>query len=240
MTITGLPLLLSWGLLATTGRAAPSPEPAASGTATVPLAACAASMDDQLPSPTPSDFHFSGHIRRYYVAAEEVEWDYAPTQWDNWLGVPLEVSPRAQRAGADRFGTKWLKGLYRGYTDSSFTQRTPQPPWQGTQGPTLRAEVGDLIEIMFVNKLTAAYATMHSMGLHYTKRSEGSNYANNTVPGQNVVLPESESVPPARPGLPPGIPPGGCVIYKWVVDDASGPPAGEPARVNIPCCPSRP
>jgi hypothetical protein len=44
-------------------------------------------MDGRLPSPTPSDFHFSGNVRRYYIAAEEVEWDYAPTGWDNWLGV---------------------------------------------------------------------------------------------------------------------------------------------------------
>jgi hypothetical protein len=32
-------------------------------------------------------FNFSGTIRRYYVAAEEIEWDYAPSGWDNWLGV---------------------------------------------------------------------------------------------------------------------------------------------------------
>jgi hypothetical protein len=51
------------------------------------LEACSTSMDGQLPSPTPSDFQFSGNVRRYYVAAEEVEWDYAPTGWDNWLGV---------------------------------------------------------------------------------------------------------------------------------------------------------
>ena len=89
-----------------------------------------------------------------------------------------------------------------------------------------------MIEILFINKLTAAYATMHSMGLQYSKSNEGSNYANNTVPGQNVVLPESESVSPARPGLPPGVPPGGCAVYKWLVNGGSGPPAGEPARVS--------
>jgi hypothetical protein len=44
-------------------------------------------LDGKLPSSTPSDFHFSGNVRRYYIAAEEFEWDYAPTGWDNWLGV---------------------------------------------------------------------------------------------------------------------------------------------------------
>lgn len=48
---------------------------------------CTATLDGQLPSFTPSNFHYSGNVRRYYIAAEEVEWDYAPTGWDNWLGV---------------------------------------------------------------------------------------------------------------------------------------------------------
>lgn len=51
------------------------------------LSACAASMNGVLPSPTPSGYDFSGNVRKYYVAAEEVEWNYAPTGWDNWLGV---------------------------------------------------------------------------------------------------------------------------------------------------------
>lgn len=51
------------------------------------LSQCAASLDGQLPSQTPSNFDFSGNVRRYYVAAEEMEWDYVPSGWDNWLGV---------------------------------------------------------------------------------------------------------------------------------------------------------
>lgn len=131
-------------------------------------------------------------------------------------------------AGANQYGTTWLKALYRGYTDATFTTRSEQPAWQGTQGPTLRSEVGDLIEIMFVNNLSKNYATMHSMGLQYTKYSEGADYPNNTAPGVNVVLPESEAVPPVQAGIPPG----GCVVYKWMVDDVSGPNYGEPAKVH--------
>lgn len=51
------------------------------------LSNCAASLDGQLPYQTPSNFDFSGNVRRFYVAAEEVEWHYAPSGWDNWLGV---------------------------------------------------------------------------------------------------------------------------------------------------------
>lgn len=48
---------------------------------------CTATLDGSLPEFTPSNFKFSGNVRRYYLAAEETEWDYAPTGWDNWLGV---------------------------------------------------------------------------------------------------------------------------------------------------------
>lgn len=54
---------------------------------------------------------------------------------------------------------------------------------------------------------------MHSMGLAYTKVSEGADYPDNTVPGENVVLSQSDAVPPIENGVPPQ----GCVVYKWLV-----------------------
>lgn len=141
--------------------------------------------------------------------------------------VPLEKSPRYQSTPNPEHGTKWLKALYRGYTDDTFTNYTEQPAWQGTQGPTLRAEVGDMIEILFVNKLSKNYATMHSMGLAYTKYSEGADYPNNTAPGQNVVLAESAHVPPVQPGVAPG----SCVVYRWLATELAGPTGEAPAAV---------
>jgi hypothetical protein len=135
------------------------------------------------------------------------------------------MSARAQYAGYTGYGTKWLKALYRGYTDSTFTKYSDQPAFQGTQGPTIRAEVGDLIEILFINRLRKNYATMHSMGLAYTKTNEGSNYPNNTMPSEPVHLPLSDRVPPA-------VTPGDCVVYKWVVNTPAGPPEGTPAKVH--------
>lgn len=114
-------------------------------------------------------------------------------------------------SGALTYGTKWLKALYRGYTDASFTTLSPQPPWQGTLGPTLRSEVNDLVQIMFVNRLPDNYATMHSMGLGYTKAvGEGADYPNNTAPGQDSPQTYVNAVPPA-------VAPGNCVVYKWFV-----------------------
>ncbi|KAF2165478.1 hypothetical protein M409DRAFT_67295 [Zasmidium cellare ATCC 36951] len=177
----------------------PSPTPSSAS----PWQACAASMNGQLPAQTPSDFHFSGNVRRYYVAAEEVQWDYAPMGWDNWLGVPIDKSPRAKPY--TKFNTTYLKALYRGYTDASFTQLTEQPPWQGTQGPTLRSEVGDLLEIMF---------------------NEGSDYVPNPRPHENATIPLSSAVPP----LDGGIGPGECVVYKWLPDDAVAPNGNDQSR----------
>jgi FtsP/CotA-like multicopper oxidase with cupredoxin domain len=140
----------------------------------------------------------------------------------------MNVSPRADSAGANTFGTKWLKALYRGYTNESFSQYSEQPPWQGTQGPTLRGEVGDMIEIMFINKMTNNYATMHSMGLDYTKYSEGADYPNSTTPGTSNQLPQTDAVSPIQAGIAPS----GCVAYKWLVSDSAGPNADEPSRTH--------
>lgn len=137
------------------------------------------------------------------------------------------MSPRA--APLLDYNTTYIKGLYRGYTDSTFSEYTEQPAWQGTQGPTLRSEVGDLVEIMFVNKLSKAYATMHSMGLQYSKTSEGSDYPNVTMPGYNETLNTANAVPPVDAGVGPG----NCAVYKWVVPDIAGPNADEPARVCL-------
>jgi hypothetical protein len=48
------------------------------------LQTCAGDMNGKLPNYTPPSFEFSGNVRKYYIAAEEVQWDYAETGWDNW------------------------------------------------------------------------------------------------------------------------------------------------------------
>ncbi|KAL2217717.1 putative multicopper oxidase [Thermoascus aurantiacus ATCC 26904] len=151
---------------------------------------CKAHLNGQLPYYVPPNFHFSGTVRRYYVAAEIVTWDYAPTGWDNWLGVPMN----------------------EGYTDATFEERSEQPPWLGFQGPILRAEVGDMIEIMFVNKMEHFFSSMHSMGLFYTKESEGSVYYNGT---SSVAIGDA-------------VPPGGCFV---LVQDNVGPSPGSDSQI---------
>ena len=47
-------------------------------------------------------------------------------------------------------GSTFLKAVYREYTDDTFTTRVPQKQASdGLAGPTIMAEVGDLITIVF-------------------------------------------------------------------------------------------
>ena len=176
-------------------------------------------MDGKLPNTIPADFNFSGNVRRYYISAEQAKWNYAPSGWDNWLGVPIGASPRASSAGytaPGSLGLRWEKAFYFGYTDATFSTQVPKSSTQGSQGPTLRAEVGDMIEILFVNKLTNNYASMHSMGLAYSKQNEGSLYPNYTA----------QAPVDRQPPVGSGVPPGGCYVYKWLINDGSAPTQG--------------
>jgi hypothetical protein len=143
---------------------------------------CIQILDNQLPPFQPSDFHFSGNVRTYYVQAEQLSWDYVPTGWDNWLGVPINDSVRAQEAGYVSAGWKWEKAVYRGYTDSSFTQKTAQPSWQGINGPTLRAEVGDMIQILFVNSTYVLGQKVPTRGRFWSPYSRDISFDSQSTP----------------------------------------------------------
>jgi hypothetical protein len=77
-------LLLSVSLLGATISVLAAPSPASSrheGT----WDECEARLNGQLPYYVPPTFHFSGNVRRYYVAAEIDPWDYAPTGMGSWI-----------------------------------------------------------------------------------------------------------------------------------------------------------
>ena len=86
-------------------------------------------------------------VRTYYIAADEVDWDYAPGGVNKMMGMKFEgYSKVFTERGPHRIGTVYRKALYREYTDETFTQLKPRPAeWEhtGILGPILRAEVGD-------------------------------------------------------------------------------------------------
>ncbi len=143
-----------------------------------------------------------GHVREYYIAAEQVEWDYAPSGLELMHGAEIPYPWGLHR--------RWTKTRYVEYTDGTFSQRKPQPEWLGILGPIIRAEVGDTVVVHFRN-LTRGYHSIHVHGLRYDKQNEGAIYANNL------------------PGI--AVPPNGNFTYHWLADAGSGPTPGESSRL---------
>uniref|UniRef100_A0A673KH19 ferroxidase n=1 Tax=Sinocyclocheilus rhinocerous TaxID=307959 RepID=A0A673KH19_9TELE len=129
-----------------------------------------------------STVHLSGKIRKYFIAAEKIRWDYAPSGMDKLtnesLTKPGSVSEMFFGMSGGRLGGKYWKVVYREYTDKSFTlkrKRTSAEAHLGILGPILRAEVGDTFQVMFMNKADRIYS-IQPHGLHYDKPFEGVFY----------------------------------------------------------------
>jgi FtsP/CotA-like multicopper oxidase with cupredoxin domain len=155
--------------------------------------------------------------RVYYVAAEEVEWDYAPGSMNRITGKPIgERENIFIGAGPDRIGKVYRKSIFREYTDSTFTQLKERPPeWQhlGILGPLLRGAVGDTIVVQFRNNTTHP-ASMHPHGVFYAKSSEGAGSADGTNGGE-----QSDDA----------VAPGGHYRYVWSIPERAGPGHDEPS-----------
>jgi multicopper oxidase len=123
--------------------------------------------------------------RVYYLAADEVLWDYAPSYPDNpVMGEPFSAEESVYlKQGDDRIGRRYLKAIYREYTDGSFSTlkaRSPEESHLGILGPILHAEVGDTIVVHFRNN-TRLSIGIHPHGLLYDKSSEGAHYRTETA-----------------------------------------------------------
>ncbi|KAI5127395.1 Coagulation Factor V [Manis pentadactyla] len=111
----------------------------------------------------------SGNRKYYYLAAEEVSWDYAKlakSEMDNedHYDIPED--------------TIYKKVVFRKYLDSTFSTRDPRGECEehlGILGPVIRAEVGDVIQVRFKNLASRPYS-LHAHGLFYEKSSEGKTY----------------------------------------------------------------
>ena len=176
-------------------------------------AAAAGSMADAA-APTPS-----GKVRTYYVAADEVEWNYTPDGINKMMGMKFEGYPKVfTEQGPHRIGTTYRKALYREYTDETFTKLKPREPnWEhaGILGPILRAEVGDTISVVFKNNGTHP-ASIHSHGVFYNKDSEGASYDDGTSGNDKA----DDDVAPGKTHL-----------YTWQVPERAGPGPGDPSSL---------
>jgi manganese oxidase len=145
-------------------------------------------------------------VHTYYVAADEVDWNYTPLGVDKMMGMEFTgYSKVFTERGPHRIGSTYRKALYREYTDETFTKlKARQSEWEhlGMLGPVLRAEVGDTIRVVFKNNATHPFS-MHPHGVFYAKDSEGAGYDDGTSGPDKM-----------------GVPPGKTHIYTWEVPSA--------------------
>ena len=137
---------------------------------------------------------YEAQTRVYYIAAEKVMWDFAP-------------SGKAEAPWSKR--TKYQKVRYIEYTDDSYSTKKEQPVWLGILGPIIRGVEGDTLKIVFMNKADKPYS-MHPHGLLYTKNSEGADHtAHHSEMDMN--------------GEGAKVLPGERYTYTWQVTDKSAP-----------------
>ncbi|NXK18724.1 HEPH protein, partial [Arenaria interpres] len=165
----------------------------------------------QAPASTPE-----GRVRKYYIAAKEVQWDYGPSGHDQSSGKQLTEagSPAEQffKRSPSRIGGVYWKAKYVEYTDESFREEKQQSEEEqhlGILGPVIKAEVGDTILVTFVNKASWPFS-IQPHGVSYGKAWEGMRYHDGLF--QNGV-----SVEPLR-----------NFTYRWTVPKHVGPTSSDP------------
>jgi FtsP/CotA-like multicopper oxidase with cupredoxin domain len=138
--------------------------------------------------------------RSYFIAAESVQWNFAPLGRDPVFDQPIPgLAP-----------PEFPQVRYVQYTDATFTTRVEQPPWLGILGPILRGVVGDTLKVTFRNATDHKRYSIHPHGVRYDKESEGAPYGADPGPGAAVA-------------------PGEEFTYTWELDAGAGPAPGEPS-----------
>jgi FtsP/CotA-like multicopper oxidase with cupredoxin domain len=160
-----------------------------------------------------------GTLRTYYIAADELDWDYVPSGLDMMMGMPPTGFAKAYTTrGPHLIGKVYRKAIYREYTDATFKHLKPRPPgdaYLGIVGPIVRAEVGDTIRIVFKNNGTHPYS-VHPHGVLYKKDSEGSSYSD----GVAASAKGGDSVAPGK-----------TFTYTWEVPERAGPGPADPSSI---------
>jgi FtsP/CotA-like multicopper oxidase with cupredoxin domain len=146
-----------------------------------------------------------GVERVYYIAAEELEWNYVPTGINQITGVVFGSAENVfLQNDTNRIGNKNIKAVYVEYTDETFTTQKPKESVDmGIIGPIIRAEVGDKIKVVFKNKATFPYS-IHPHGVVYDADNEGIT----------------------------GVNPGSTFIYNWTVSENSGPAQNDASSIG--------
>jgi manganese oxidase len=172
-------------------------------------------QDKHVPAITRQSEASRGKTRTYYIAADEIDWNYAPAGKNLVTGEAyhFQGNPGSRGMINPDYST-YRKAIFREYSDESFKnlkQRSEEWQHLGIVGPLIRAEVGDTIRIFFKNNASHSYS-LHAHGLFYAKNSEGAPYQDET----SGEAKKDDAVPP-----------GGSYTYVWEVPERAGPAEGD-------------
>uniref|UniRef100_A0A8D3AH48 ferroxidase n=1 Tax=Scophthalmus maximus TaxID=52904 RepID=A0A8D3AH48_SCOMX len=143
----------------------------------------------------------------YYIAAEETVWDYAPNTQQH---VDEDFKLQYLKQSPTRVGQKYKKAVYTLYNNASFTERTESKQRKdelGILGPVIRAQIRDVIKIVFKNMASRPYS-IYPHGLTILKSEEGFNY-------------------PEGGNQSHGVQPGETHTYVWRVGEEDEPLQGD-------------
>jgi hephaestin len=198
-----------------------------------------------MPLSVPPEPTKSGSLREYFIAAVETYWDYAPLGQDGCIldsfiaarsdlfselsdderylidGTDLASFTDSVRGFVSRtnttIGRVYKKARYLGYQNDKFILPSESSESStGILGPTIRAAVGDVLRIVFRNRLSFAtnlvFQDGSAMQLKYLRvRTFPSKIWSAPIPGTSSDL-ENYAVQP-----------GDEVEAYWVVPASSGP-----------------
>lgn len=161
-----------------------------------------------------------GKKRTYFIAANEVEWNYGPTGVNGMDGQSL-IAPGSDSAvffaqNEQRIGGTYLKAIYEQYTDASFSTKVPKPKHLGFLGPVIRAEVNDIIEVVFMNNARFNFS-IQPHGVFFDKSNEGALYEDGTSRAQKAD---------------DNVQPGQTFTYRWTVPEEVGPTKSDAACIT--------
>ncbi|CAL8357120.1 unnamed protein product [Merluccius merluccius] len=164
----------------------------------LPLICALAAAPSPPPSPPPPN------TRHFYIAAVEIGWDYVFVDRADPASEPRQRSKDAPQ--------KYIKAVYREYTDRTYSTPTPRPAWAGIQGPVIHAQAGDRLVVHFKNLASQAFS-ISPVGITYWKQAEGAGYEDSTA-GQEK---QDDAVSP-----------GGYYKYMWDISPKDGPTSSDP------------
>uniref|UniRef100_A0A8D3BJD3 ferroxidase n=1 Tax=Scophthalmus maximus TaxID=52904 RepID=A0A8D3BJD3_SCOMX len=147
----------------------------------------------------------------YYIAAEETVWDYAPNTQQH---VDEDFKLQYLKQSPTRVGQKYKKAVYTLYNNASFTERTESKQRKdelGILGPVIRAQIRDVIKIVFKNMASRPYS-IYPHGLTILKSEEGFNYPEGGTESCNQSH---------------GVQPGETHTYVWRVGEEDEPLQGD-------------